>query len=339
MLLVRPSSADATQGAQGHRQQFLPCRDSTNSIERSWMRAQSKVIQRAGSAGTSCRLPRGGPRVAVQAAQAASGETAAFLGFVELLAAKPAVEAQQLLQLAALEARKRQSVASVAHSHAFGSGATLRRASSAEDLNRAYGRAAKPAVLGQLRQLPGRVVRAGGMLVDGWDELDSGPYYPPPLQPIRPVPCLADAASEVRARLYFDEAATVLQAGWRGRTHRRICRYYRARGARHRRLRWMADCEEVTLFIRWAGAATTIQAAYRGKTGRRGHPPQPVPSAAVCRHARGADAAGARAADAPGRRRGLRWADDIPGGSLCDVKRFEVEAGKGAWPEPRHYGE
>jgi len=321
----RPLSADA---ANGPAQRAQACHDSTNCFARSYERAQNNVQKpsnRARSAGT-----RGGPRVAVQAAQAASGETSTFLEFVDLLASKTPAEAQSILALAAQAAHRgpgslARGLTKPPTSPYVSGGTSMRRSSSAEEIHRASRRSAS---LGQQRRSPVRSRSAGaGLLTAAQLLLDADAdqfqaSHPPPQQQ----QALAEATHALRARMYWDAAATFLQAAWRGRMHRRICRFLRARGSRHRRLQWLADRDEVGMFIRWVEAATCVQAAIRAKTGRRAPPPR--------------KARAERRGPQPQRsRQVLSWRDlAVEGEGLCDVQFYDVDAGEMAWPEPTLYG-
>lgn len=333
MMYVRPSSADVSHGAG-------PCVDSTNGFARSQERAQAKVHRsRPRSSGT-----RAGPRSAVLAAQAASGETATFLAFVDLLTSKSQAEAQSILALAAQAVHNRFSsplgnrasaglTKRPTSPYALGTSA-MRRSASADELHRPFGSAkqsrASPLVGAQQRRSPVRSRSAGGLLTSSQSDLLSTMQLHvgnPDRQPVAPVQPFAEHAYEVRTRMFWDYEATRLQAAWRGRQHRRICRYVRARTARIRRLQWLADHGEVSMFLEWVGAATRIQSAFRGKKGRS----RPVPERAARQKA-------CRSQLVPLRTQRLTWRDCVAeDGQLCVVQMYDTHDDRASWPEPTTY--
>jgi len=336
MLYGRRSSAEA---AVGHGHDIRPCQDSTNSsFLRAHERAQAKMQRpavRPRSVG-----PRAGPRGAVQAAQAASGDTETFLAFVDMITSKSPAEAQSMLALAAQAVQNRLSL-QMAGLGSLGVtkgsspyatiGSSMRRSASADELRRPFGSAKASRTVGiagsvaPARRLPVRSRSAGGLLTSQAELLS-----PQPNEATRrltmPAQSYAEMAYEMRARIFWDFEATRLQAAWRGRQHRRICRYLRARSARQRRLQWLADHGEVSLFIRWVDAAVRVQSAFRAKTGRTRPVSPPPPRRATTRPPPDA------------RVRRLTWRDCVAeDAELCDVKWYDSDAEKGSWPEPKLY--
>ena len=133
---------------------------------------------------------------------------------------------------------------------------------------------------------------------------------------------LAEQVQMRRARSMHG-SATRLQAAWRGRTMRRVCRFLRAQLARHRRLCWLADLEEMTLFLRLADAATSIQATFRALRDAKKH--GVVRSATQRPHATRHAVSGRR----------LSWRDSCSSLPLCDVTVYDPPC-IAAWPQPRY---
>lgn len=273
----------------------------------------------------------------MQAAQAASGDTGTFLSFVDMLTSKTPAEAQAMLALAAqaVQSRRGSPGLTTGSSPYATAGSSMRRSASADELQRPFGSAKLSRTVGMAgsvvpsRKLPVRSRSAEGLLTahpDLW-----GTALTQPEEPTRrltgPAQSFAEMATEMRSRIFWDGAATRLQAVWRGRQHRRICRYLRARSARHRRLQWLADHGEVSLFIRWVEAAVRVQSAFRARTGRS-RPVRPPPARRASR-------------PAPVRVRvsRLKWRDCVAeDAELCEVKLYDPEAEMGSFPEPKLYG-
>ena len=72
------------------------------------------------------------------------------------------------------------------------------------------------------------------------------------------------------------DAAAALQAHWRGRQHRRVCRFLRARRARLIRLDWLDHLEWMRCLMNARGAAAHIQATWRAARVRRTLSPKDV---------------------------------------------------------------
>ena len=66
-----------------------------------------------------------------------------------------------------------------------------------------------------------------------------------------------------------NDAAIALQAHWRGRQHRRLCRFLRARRTRLCRLDWLDHLEWTRGLLNTKSAASQIQAAWRAARVRR----------------------------------------------------------------------
>ena len=237
-------------------------------------------------------------------ASAAPAEMAHFSGFVRLLASKDEHQRAILIQRALQQAE--------AITAAIGPGAAakgLRRASSADDLRRRPGSPAAEAA----GLLTGAVMHeASSMALSETDTSREAERQ-------RRTKEQAAAVRRRKQQARGVAAATVLQAHWRGRQHRRIGRFLRARRTRLRRLDWLDHLEWMRGLLHAHAAASCVQAAWRASRVGRMRPPRPRPVAPPYAPSDIAPPAVQGTDEAPARR-SIRWA-----AKLSEVRQYQID--------------
>jgi len=265
-------------------------------------------------------------------------DQAHFAGFVRLLASKDEHQRAILVQRALTQAENVSSAISsgrfTEHRPLLGDEAKgLRRASSADNLRR---RPTSPhpqnnsaARLLARRQEAALAHREAASMpqAHGW-------LVPPPEEKrLKEQAAMLARRQREQARV-FDAAAT-LQAHWRGRQHRRVCRFLRARRARLIRLDWLDHLEWTRCLMNARGAAAHIQATWRAVRVRRQLSPKdvrtrelgrPAPLAPASRGTAAVKAkpqlsSGGEAKPAAPKRKGLTWAPQ-----LSEVRTYDVDS-------------
>ena len=268
-------------------------------------------------------------------------DQAHFAGFVRLLASKDEHQRAILVQRALTQAENVSSAISsgrfTEHRPLLGDEAKgLRRASSADNLRR---RPTSPhpqnnsaARLLARRQEAALAHREAASMpqAHGW-------LVPPPEEKrLKEQAAMLARRQREQARV-FDAAAT-LQAHWRGRQHRRVCRFLRARRARLIRLDWLDHLEWTRCLMNARGAAAHIQATWRAVRVRRQLSPKdvrtrelgrPAPLAPPAPASRGTAAvkakpqlsSGGEAKPAAPKRKGLTWAPQ-----LSEIRTYDVDS-------------
>ena len=204
-------------------------------------------------------------------------ELAHFSGFVRLLASKDEHQRAILVQRALQQV---ENVGSALSSGRFTADCRpsldeskkgLRRASSADSLRRRPAVGWQPQSSNGARLLARRHEAAlaqrevATFATTEHCRLSSPPEPPPP----RVKDQAAALARRHKERARVCDAATVLQAHWRGRQHRRVVRFLRARRVRLCRLDWLDQLEYVRRLLSATGATSRIQAAWRAARVRR----------------------------------------------------------------------
>ena len=213
-------------------------------------------------------------------------DQAHFSGFVRLLASKDEHQRAILVQRALQQA---DNVSSAISSGRFDQGLRpgsaslgdeskgMRRASSADNLRRRptspHPQSSSAARLLARRQeaaLAQREAAASASLQQQHCWL----VPPPEEKRLKEQAAMLARRQREHARVF--DAAAALQAHWRGRQHRRVCRFLRARRARLIRLDWLDHLEYTRCLMNARGAAAHIQAAWRATRVRRTLSPKDV---------------------------------------------------------------
>lgn len=207
-----------------------------------------------------------GPSVASRnKPDSAAAELAHFSGFVRLLASKDEAQRAIIMQRAMQQAATissaissgRLGLASVPSLMTADSdtgaatgfkSAGLRRAASADELRHP-----------QKAQTGAHEASASRAIARAWL---SSPPRQRRIQESKAKERLA-ARRQLEQAARMTAAATCLQAHWRGRQHRRVARFLRARGRRLRRLEWLDHLEFVTWWLQAQAATTRLQSAWR----------------------------------------------------------------------------
>ena len=265
-------------------------KDSSNSMQhgsRAWSKPNAARPTTAPSAAEQAQVP------------SASGDTAYFLGFVQLLASKTPEEQQMLMQMAIAEANGTGTAIADAAGGVAGRG--LRRSASAAEMrnkgalaqiNARYGSAqarggsvgvASAALLrGPTSSIEGRPqsaeaptanARTGGTWA-GANQLSVSLNLKKRQAAAaaaagRPQVSIDAMRAKLQAQLSRRWAVTTLQSHWRGWQHRRFVRFLRARRKRHRRLDYLWHLDYMNRLMLAHGACKFIQSHWRACRDRR----------------------------------------------------------------------
>lgn len=277
-----------------------------------------------------------GPSVASRAAprpDSAAAELAHFSGFVRMLAAKDEAQRAIIVQRAMQQAA---TISSAISSGRLGMTASvpalmtadtdagaatgfmpkgLRRAASADEL--------RPTSAPQKAQTGAHEASASaGRIARAW--LSSPPRQRRVQEEKAKEQRLAARRQlELAARL--NGAATCLQAHWRGRQHRRVARFLRARGKRQRRLEWLDHLEFVTWWLQAQAATTRLQTAWRASRVNTLQPQRrhTAPRTSVAPNVSAAHQPTGFGAQ-PEQRPRVMWAD-AAGEELSEVRLYQID--------------
>lgn len=264
-----------------------------------------------------------------------------FSGFVRLLASKDEHQRAILVQRALQQA---ENVSSAISSGRFAADSRpllvgdeskgMRRASSADNLRRRP-TSPHPQNNSAARLLARRQEALAQREAAASVSLQQQHWLVPPPEEKRLKEQAAMLARRQREHARIFDAAAALQAHWRGRQHRRVCRFLRARRARLIRLDWLDHLEWTRCLMNARGAAAHIQAAWRAARVRRNLSPKDIrtrklgQTAPLAPASRGtAEATGkpqliscAELKPVAPRRRGLTWAPQ-----LSEIRPYDVDS-------------